>query len=202
MQNIIVENEDIAKRCIRFLKEQKGGRATFLPLTSVKGYELKEHGLADCTGFIALANRIVNYDEKFSGIISSLLGRIVIVEDIESATQIAKKYNYKIRIVTLDGQIINAGGSFTGGSVQKSSGIITRKNEIETLDSEIKKLTEQRNGFESEMEKLRAESEKLRYDREAAKSELRELESKEIRLNAEISSLKSLVLQLDSNRKL
>ncbi len=198
MQNIIVENEDIAKRCIRFLKEQKGGRATFLPLTSVKGYELKEHGLADCTGFIALANRIVNYDEKFSGIISSLLGRIVIVEDIESATQIAKKYNYKIRIVTLDGQIINAGGSFTGGSVQKSSGIITRKNEIETLDSEIKKLTEQRNGFESEMEKLRAESEKLRYDREAAKSELRELESKEIRLNAEISSLKSLVLQLDS----
>lgn len=201
MQNIIVENEDIAKRCIRFLKEQKGGRATFLPLTSVKGYELKEQGLENCTGFIALASRIVSYDEKFSGIISSLMGRIVIADDIDSATQIAKKYNYKFRIVTLDGQIINTGGSFTGGSVQKSGGIITRKNEIETLDSEIEKLTEQRDVLESRMEKLRAESEKLRYDREAAKSEFRELESKEVRLNAEILSLDSLVLQLDSQTR-
>lgn len=198
MQNIIVENEDIAKRCIRFLKDQKGGRATFLPLTSVKGYELKEQGLENCTGFVALASRIINYEEKFSNIISSLLGRIVIADDIDSAVQIAKKYNYKFRIVTLDGQVINSGGSFTGGSVQKSAGIITRKNEIETLDTEIKKLSEQRDVLDSKMEKLRAESEKLRYESETAKKELRELEAGEVRLNAEISSLESLVLQLNS----
>lgn len=198
MQNIIVENEDIAKRCIRFLKEQKGGRATFLPLTSVKGYELNEQGLENCTGFVALASRIINYEEKFSNIISSLLGRIVIADDIDSAVQIAKKYNYKFRIVTLDGQVINSGGSFTGGSVQKSAGIITRKNEIETLDTEIKKLSEQRDVLDSKMEKLRAESEKLRYESEMAKKELRELEADEVRLNAEISSLESLVLQLNS----
>ena len=90
MQNIIVENEDIAKRCIRFLKEQRGGRATFLPLTSVNGRELDEKGLEECSGFVSIASRIIEADEKFSGIISSLLGRIAIAEDIDSAAVIAK----------------------------------------------------------------------------------------------------------------
>lgn len=196
MQNIIVENEDTAKRCIRFLKEQKSGRATFLPITSVKGSEFREQGVELCDGFVAMADKIAVCDEKFSGIIKSLLGRIVIAEDIDSATLIAKKYSYKFRIVTLDGQVINAGGSFTGGSVQKSGGIITRKNEIETLETEIRRIASHQNKLSAEMEKFRAESEKFRYDTESAKSELRELESEEIRLNAELSSLHSLVAQL------
>lgn len=196
MQNIIVENEDIAKRCIRFLKEQKGGRATFLPITSVRGYELREQGLEDCEGFVACANKIVSYDEKFSGIISSLLGRIVIAEDIDTATLIARKYGYKFRIVTLDGQVINAGGSFTGGSAQKSGGIITRKNEIEKLDAEIEKYGAQRDSLREKAEKLRAEAEKLRYDIEAARDELSGLEAEKVRLEAELASLASLAEQL------
>ena len=198
MQNIIVENEDIAKRCIRFLKEQKGGRATFLPITSVKGRELSEQGLESCEGYIANANRIVTYDERFSGIIASLLGRIVIAEDIDTATLIAKKYGYKFRIVTLDGQVINAGGSFTGGSAQKSGGIITRKNEIDNLDSEIAALEEKRDQLRINAEKLRAESEKLRFDTEAAKEELAKCEADGVRIKAELSTLESLVTQLDS----
>ena len=196
MQNIIVENEDIAKRCIRFLKEQHGGRATFLPITSVKGRELNEQGLENCEGFIANASRIVTYDQKFSGIIASLLGRIVIAEDIDTATVIAKKYGYKFRIVTLDGQVINAGGSFTGGSAQKSGGVITRKNEIDTLDTEIEKLTEERDRLRVSAEKLRAEAEKLRYDKDAARDELTSLESEAVRISAEITSLDSLIKQL------
>jgi len=196
MQNIIVENEDIAKRCIRFLKEQHGGRATFLPITSVKGRELNEQGLENCEGFIANASRIVTYDPKFSGIIASLLGRIVIAEDIDTATVIAKKYGYKFRIVTLDGQVINAGGSFTGGSAQKSGGVITRKNEIDTLDTEIEKLTEERDRLRVSAEKLRAEAEKLRYDKDAARDELTSLESEAVRISAEITSLDSLIKQL------
>lgn len=199
MQNIIVENEDCAKHGIRFLKEQRGGRATFLPITSVKGYELNENGIESCTGFIAYASRIVTYDEKFSGIIKSLLGRIVIAEDIDSATMIAKKYGYKFRIVTLDGQVVNAGGSFTGGSAQKSAGVFTRKNEISDLDSDIKRFDEIRENLSKKMEKLRTESEKLRYDREAARSELAECESAEIRINAEITSLNALIEQLRSS---
>ena len=196
MQNIIVENEDIAKRCIRFLKEQHGGRATFLPITSVKGRELNEQGLENCEGFIANASRIVTYDPKFSGIIASLLGRIVIAEDIDTATVIAKKYGYKFRIVTLDGQVINAGGSFTGGSAQKSGGVITRKNEIDTLDTEIEKLTEERDRLRVSAEKLRTEAEKLRYDKDAARDELTSLESEAVRISAEITSLDSLIKQL------
>ncbi len=196
MQNIIVENEDIAKRCIRFLKEQHGGRATFLPLTSVKGRELNEQGLDSCDGFIANADKIVTFDPRFSGVISSLLGRIVIAEDIDSATIIAKKYGYKFRIVTLDGQVINAGGSFTGGSAQKSGGIITRKNEIDSLDAEIAKLEGERDTLREKAEKLRAEAEKLRFDTEAAKEELTAAEAEKVRINAELSSLKSLIGQL------
>lgn len=198
MQNIIVENEDIAKHCIRFLKEQNGGRATFLPLTSVRGYELREHGLDSCNGFVSCANKIVSYDEKFSGIIASLLGRIVIAEDIDSAALIAKKYGYKFRIVALDGQIINAGGSFTGGSAQKSGGIITRKHEIETLDADIHRLSAVRDSFRDKAEKMRGEAEKLRFDIEAAKESLTGSEAAEVRLGAELSSLKSLSEQLSS----
>ncbi|MBQ8296680.1 MAG: chromosome segregation protein SMC [Ruminococcus sp.] len=198
MQNIIVENEDIAKRCIRFLKEQKGGRATFLPITSVKGNELREYGLDSCEGFVACANKIVSYDEKFSGIIASLLGRIVIAEDIDSAAVIAKKYGYKFRIVTLDGQVVNAGGSFTGGSAQKSGGIITRKKEIETLDAEIVKFTAQRDSLRDKAEKMRAESEKLRYDIEAAKDELSQSEAEKVRLSAELAGLKSMSEQIEA----
>ncbi|MBE6862288.1 MAG: chromosome segregation protein SMC [Ruminococcus sp.] len=198
MQNIIVENEDIAKRCIRFLKEQKGGRATFLPITSVKGYELREQGLDDCEGFIACASRIVTFDPKFSGIINSLLGRIVIAEDIDCATVIAKKYGYKFRIVTLDGQVINAGGSFTGGSAQKSGGIITRKNEMEKLDAEIEKFSSQKDVLRERAENMRAQAEKLRYDIEAAKEDIASCEGEAVRLGAELSSLGSLAEQLKS----
>ena len=198
MQNIIVENEDIAKRCIRFLKEQKGGRATFLPITSVKGRELTEQGLENCEGYVAVASSIITYDKKFSGIIASLLGRIVIAEDIDSATNIAKRYGYKFKIVTLDGQVINAGGSFTGGSAQKSGGIITRRNEMDILDSEIEKLEQQRGTLMANTEKLRAEAEKLRYDSEAAKAELTECEAQKVRIGAEASSLRSLIEQMNA----
>lgn len=196
VQNIIVENEDIAKRCINFLKEQRGGRATFLPVTSVRGNTLHEQGIEQCEGFVSYANKIVSFDPKFTGIVNSLLGRIVIAEDINTAAVIAKKYGYKFRIVTLDGQIINAGGSFTGGSSQKSGGIITRKNEIEKLDAEIEKLSAERDQLRGKAEKLRAESEKLRFDIGGAKEELTVHEADEVRINAELSSLASLSSQI------
>ena len=198
MQNIIVENENNAKACIKFLKEQKGGRATFLPITSVKGRELYEQGLESCTGFIAAADKIVGYDNKFGGIISNLLGRTAVCENIDCAAEIAKKYNYKFRIVTLDGQVVNAGGSFTGGSAQKSGGIITRKNEIEKLDSDIERLSAERDTADEKTVKLREETDKLRLERENLRKCLDECSSDSVRLNAEISSLESLISQISS----
>lgn len=198
MQNIIVENEDIAKRSIRFLKEQHGGRATFLPLTSVKGRDLTENGLDECEGFVDIASRIVDCDPRYNGIISSLLGRIVIADGIDSAAVIAKRYGYRFRIVTLDGQVINAGGSFTGGSAQRSGGMITRKNEIDTLDTELSRAIQKRDELNAKAEKLRAESEKRRFDLEAAKEELTKNENEAVRIGAELSSLSSLIEQLNA----
>ena len=198
MQNVIVENEDIAKRCIRLLKEQKAGRATFLPITSVRGRDLSENGLDDCEGFIDTAANLVKHDDRFSGIISSLLGRTVVAEDIDTAANIAKRYSYRFRIVTLDGQVVNAGGSFTGGSAMRSGGVITRKNEIETLDTEIARLSGVRDEFSAKAERLRAESEKLRFDMEGARAELTECENEKYRLNAELNSLAELSAQAQS----
>ncbi len=199
MQNIIVENENVAKQCIGFLKNQRAGRATFLPVTSIKGHELNEQGLANCNGFISIASQIIECDSKFSGIMSFLLGRTVIAENIDTATNIAKKYNYRFRIVTVDGQVINSGGSFTGGSVQKNSGIITRKNEISSLNSDINRLSAERSALNKKIEGLYIEVKNLSVENENVKSAMASLENEDSRLVAEISGLKVLSGQIDSH---
>ncbi len=195
LQNIIVENEDIAKRGIRLLQETKAGRATFLPITSVKGNRLNENGLDSCDGFIALAVDLVKFDAKLTGIYTSLLGRIVIAEDIDLATNIAKKYGYKFRIVTLDGQVINAGGSFTGGSTAKSSGVLTRKNDIERLNAERSQLAEKLTDVKQSCEKLQTETDKLGFDIAAARDELNTVNADKIRFESELKRIEDMLAQ-------
>ncbi len=142
IQNIITDTENDAKKAINFLKESKAGRATFLPLTSVKGNELNEKGLDDCYGYINLASELVDFDKKYQGVITSLLGRTVVSEDLDSAVEIAKKYSYKFKVVTLDGQVVNAGGSMTGGARLQNAGILSRANEIEKLTKLCAEITE------------------------------------------------------------
>ena len=142
IQNIITDTENDAKKAINFLKESKAGRATFLPLTSVKGNELNEKGLDDCYGYINLASELVDFDKKYQGVITSLLGRTVVSEDLDSAVEIAKKYSYKFKVVTLDGQVVNAGGSMTGGARLQNAGILSRANEIEKLTKECNEIQE------------------------------------------------------------
>lgn len=195
LQNIVVENEETAKRGIRLLQENKAGRATFLPVTSVKGNRLAERGLEECDGFVALAVDIVSFKQELSGVFTSLLGRIAVAEDLDMATVIAKKYGYKFKIVTLDGQVINAGGSFTGGSAAKSSGVLTRKNEIEKLTNERNGLSERLKTVKQSVDKLQAETDKLGFDIEGAKDELREIGEDKIRFEAEIKRIDALLEQ-------
>ncbi len=202
LQNIVVENEETAKRGIRLLQETKAGRATFLPVTSVKGTRLNEKGLESCSGFVSLAVDLVEFDPKLTGIYTSLLGRTVIAEDIDMAANIAKKYGYKFRIVTLDGQVVNAGGSFTGGSVAKSSGVLTRKNEIEKLSAEKNALAEKLTGVKQTCEKLRSETDKLGFDIEAAKDELNTVSSDKIRFEAELKRIEALLEQNSEQLKI
>lgn len=185
LQNIVVENEDAAKRSIRLLKESKAGRATFLPVTSVKGQRLANVPNGE-EGFVAMACDLVSYDAKFKGIAEYLLGRICIAEDIDFAAVIAKKYGYKFRIVTLDGQVINAGGSFTGGSVSKNTGILTRKNQIEALEADKNKIAQEYGSLKSQREKLSQESAKLVADIDGLKEQLDIIAKEELRLDMEI----------------
>lgn len=142
MQHLIVEDETAAKAGIRFLKDNRAGRATFLPLTSIQGRRLTEK-LFDQPGFVAVASDLVECDKRFRNAAEYLLGRIVIAEDLDSAAAMAKRYGYRFRIVTMDGQVINAGGSFTGGSVQKTGGMLTRRSELSELQNDISRLAEQ-----------------------------------------------------------
>lgn len=193
MQNIVVENEETAKRCIRRLTENKSGRATFLPLTSVRGTALVQNGLESEDGFVALASRLAAHDAAYSGVVNSLLGRTAVAEDLDCAARIAKKYGYKFRIVTLDGQIINAGGSFTGGSSARSAGILTRRAEIRELEEQTAEMEERRKTLASKCAALKAETDKMGFDIEGAKALLSDIRADSTRLEAEKSGLLSLL---------
>ena len=142
LQNIVVEDEESAKAAIAYLKKKNAGRATFYPVATMNGTELSEHDVpsAHRGGFIAVASALVECDEKYKGIIRSLLGRILIATDIDSANKIARAMNFRYRIVTLDGQVINAGGSFTGGSLSSDGRILSRRLQIDKLTEEVKTL--------------------------------------------------------------
>ena len=192
LQNVIVTNEDAAKRCIRYLKETGGGRATFLPLTSVKGNTLNAD-LEGEYGFEGIASDLVKCDKKYEDIIRFALGRCAVVEDIDTATVIAKKNGYKFKIVTLDGQVINAGGSFTGGSLKETSGIIARNQEIETLTVKAEELSAKLKTANEELSVLREEVNKMSIEMEGYNEQLAAANAEETGISAEIAATKQLI---------
>ncbi len=142
IQNIVTEDEEAAKAAISYLKKTNGGRATFYPLTAMKAQTpvISENELKNKKGYIGMADKLCDHDKKYAGVIGNLLGRTAVFDNIDNAAFTAKAFGYRIRIVTLDGQIINAGGSFTGGSTRQDSGILTRSAEISSLKAEVAKL--------------------------------------------------------------
>lgn len=142
LQNIVVEDEESAKAAINYLKKKNAGRATFYPVSTMHGNELSEKDIPEKSrdGFIAAASALVECDEKFRGIVRSLLGRVLIAEDMNRANKIAKAIGFRYRIVTLDGQVINAGGSFTGGSLSAEGRMLSRRVQIDKLGEEVKTL--------------------------------------------------------------
>lgn len=187
IQNMVVEDETAAKSAIALLKRENAGRATLYPLTSVKGSAFNGdlNALKRQEGFIGLASDLVRYDSRYQGVISYLLGRTLLFDHLDNATRCAKASGYRHRIVTLDGQIINAGGSFTGGSAARESGILTRSAEIEEILSQQKSLEE----------KLSALLAKAKKDEAAAMDAEREIES----LGSELSLISILYNSEKSN---
>ena len=188
MQNIVVGSDDDAKQAIRYLKSTDGGRATFLPLNTIKPRELRENGLDDCYGFIGIAAELCSCDAKFSNILSSLLGKIVIAEDLNSSAAIAKKYSYRFKVVTLDGQVVNAGGSLTGGSLARNSGILSRASEIAQLKEKTDTLIEKQKQAETQLEQLNLEFSAIEAQVLGSRADLSNKQQDLVRLEAELKA--------------
>ena len=182
MQQIVVDNEQDAKAAISYLKRTGGGRATFLPISTIRGKELTEKGLEKCRGYVGIASELVTTEKRYQGIIDNLLGRIVIVNDIDAAISMAKQYGNRFKIVTLDGQVVNPGGSMTGGSVNKETGILSRANELEKLTAQEKDLQGKLQTCEGELQEAQRSVDQVEFQLAAAKDQLREAEDQVLRL--------------------
>ena len=185
MQQIVVGSEADGKAAINFLKRTGGGRATFLPMHTIQGKRLQETGLESCRGFVGIADQLVECDDKYRDIVENLLGRTVIVSDLDAAISMSQKYRSRFKLVTLDGQVMNAGGSMTGGSVNKDAGILSRANELKKLTEEEKKLDTQRQVCEAELAEAQRLCDQVEFQMAAARDQLREAEDQVLRLQGE-----------------
>ena len=165
LQNIVVDRDTDAKEAIAFLKRRDAGRATFLPMSAIRGDMLREPHLAQEYGFVGIASQLVTYDARYDGIFQNLLGRTVVVEDLDCGVNMARRYQNRFRIVTLDGQVINRGGSMTGGSVSRSAGVLSRA-------SELSGLREQMTGLKASLGQAAHRAEETGRDLQKAQYEL------------------------------
>lgn len=201
MQNIVTGNEEDAKRAICTLKENKGGRATFLPIATIKPRYLNENGIDSCFGFVGVASDLCDCKDEYKGILQNLLGKIVIAEDLNSAVSIAKKYSYRFKVVTLDGQVVNAGGSLTGGSLNKRTGLLSRASEIEKYRKEAKALADKANELKEQYSNSQQEFAKYEADILGTRGDLSTEQQELIRLRTEYKACQneydSLVSSID-----
>lgn len=183
MQNIVTSTEADAKRAIYYLKENNVGRATFLPISNIKSRVFEERGLEDNLGFVAVASDLVQCPDQYKNIVGSFLSRVVVVDDMDSAIGIAKKYKNRFKIVTLDGQVINPGGSMTGGSRARGAGILSRANMIEELETQAKKIKADYDEIAAEYKLAAEEANRAAAQMQAAQAEL--MTAKEDRIRTE-----------------
>ena len=185
MQNVVVDREEDAKSAINFLKQRDGGRATFLPLTAIRGDVLREAGVEREYGYVGVASQLVQFDKRYAEIFNNLLGRTVVVEDMDCGIAIARKYGSRFRIVTLDGQVLNRGGSMTGGSVSRSAGILSRANELKELTARREALTEKLDAALREADEAKRDLNAAQYELDVAREQQRGAEDAVLRLTGE-----------------
>ncbi len=162
IQNIVTSDEETAKKMVSFLKEKKYGRATFLPLTSVQGRKQNNSGRAlSYEGVIGMANTLVRTQPAYEGIMSYLLGRVVVVDQIDHAVALARDFHYSLHIVTLEGEHLSPGGSISGGAFRNNSNLLGRNREIEELQAQLKELADERTGLNSRMQDIQTAQERL-----------------------------------------
>ena len=202
VQNIVVSNERAAKEAISFLKDSRAGRATFLPLDTIRPSKFEHSELLREPGVIGLASDLVDYEKKYDSVVRFLLGRILVTEDLDYASAVARRSNYRVRIVTKDGQVINAGGSYTGGYSAKNAGMFSRNGEIDSLEEKIKKILVDTEEDRKRKDSLLIEIDTLSADLERAQNELTEMKEDKIRTESEMKRIGAIVEALEHNQEL
>ncbi|MCR4589947.1 MAG: chromosome segregation protein SMC [Lachnospiraceae bacterium] len=189
LQNIVTKDEATAKRLIEILKEEHAGRATFLPLTSIESRTLSDDTLLSETGALGSADTLVKFDKKYEKVAGSLLGNYLVVDNVDNALKIAKKYHYRIRMVTLSGEALNPGGSISGGAYKNNAGLLGRNREIEALEKDIKDTLKEVDKCLELIEDLRRKKTDNKIKRNELSEKMKELE---LRYNTASLSLKQL----------
>ncbi|WP_448921693.1 chromosome segregation protein SMC [Eubacterium sp.] len=202
MQNVVVSTESDAKRAINYLKQNNVGRATFLPISAIKPRYMEEKNLDDNFGFVDVASNLVDCDEQYRDIVENLLGRVMVVEDIDCAIAISKRYKNRYKIVTLDGQVMNPGGSMSGGSKGKGSGVLSRANLIEELKAEAQKIGDELKDVQAELKKAVEDANSAVADFQGADADLRNAKEEYIRAEGDAKlisdKLQSFINQRDT----
>ena len=198
LQNIVVENEAAAKAAIALLRNDHAGRATFLPLDTVQPGVFR----GKLSGSARLASSLVQADARYSDIVSNLLGRIIVVDDINEASRVARDNGFRSKVVTLDGQVVNAGGSFTGGSVQRSAGLFTRKQELEELRVKAAKLQKECLAAQEKTDQCKQQADALNAELTAASSEQITAANDRVRAEAERKRLEAAMEQAKAVEKI
>ncbi len=195
-QNIVVDTQEDGRAAIEYLKRQDAGRATFLPIGAVRGTVLAQPPRGE-RGYLGLASELCRYDSEYAGVFASLLGRTVVTQSLGDAVAIAKKYDNRFRIVSLDGQMINAGGSMTGGSAAKGTGALSRANELERLKKQSAETETRREEKAAALEAAERELAAARYDMDTAGEQLAAARSRAASLGAEREAKKTSAGQLE-----
>ena len=173
IQNIVTDNEETAKKMIRFLKDGKLGRATFLPLTSIKEtQEFKNPESLKEKGAIGMADELVHVEKQYADVAKAMLGRIVVVDNVDNAVKIARKFQYGIRMVTLEGELLVPGGAISGGAFKNNSNLLGRRRELEELEKKAKELLAEVDRINQDIEDTKARRNKLRLDLENLRTEI------------------------------
>ncbi len=186
IQNIVTDNEETAKHMIGFLKQNRLGRATFLALTSIsKPQEFKNPEALKEKGVIGMADELVGTEEEYRNVARAMLGRIVVVDNVDNAVKIARKFDYGIRMVTLEGELLVPGGAISGGAFKNNSNLLGRRREMDELEKKVKKLSEDIKTYNQKIEDTKSKRNKLRMDLEALKTEMqrKSIEQNTARLN-------------------
>ena len=201
LQHIVVDTKNDGKNAIGLLKQRDGGRATFLPLDTIRGRSLRENGLENEYGFVGIASKLVRCDRRYGSVIENLLGATVVVEDLDCGIQMAKRHDNRFRIVTLDGQVINAGGSMTGGSVSRNAGILSRSGELEQLHKKLKKIQSQLQDATLLAESANRELQKAQYELEVARDQQRQANDRVLTLEGRKNHYDMLIESLEQQQE-